>query len=187
MKIFETRIEMIREYCKPGNVLCEIGVFCGEFAEKLLETSPSKLVLIDPWQGVVGSGDVDGNNYVNYDLEKVYEKMVLASQAIPAIELRRGFSWNELQKYPDNYFDFIYIDGDHSYVGCKMDLTLAYQKVKPNGILAGHDYEMNFEKAKNNYNFGVKQAVDEFCLEKNLTICAKGMDGCVSYAIQVNK
>jgi hypothetical protein len=185
MKIFETRNDMICEYCKPSSIICEIGVFCGEFAQKLLETQPSKLVLIDPWQGVIGSGDVDGNNYVNYDLEKVYEKLVHVTKNIPFIDLRRGFSDNELQLYPDNYFDFIYIDGDHSYEGCKLDLELSWKKIKPGGIIAGHDYEMNMKKAQNYYNFGVKDAVDEFCAKMNISISAKAMDGCVSYAIQI--
>ncbi len=50
----------------------------------------------------------------------------------------------------------------------------------------GHDYEMNMKKAKQVWEFGVKQAVDEFCAEKGLKISAKGMDGCVSYAIFVD-
>jgi hypothetical protein len=49
----------------------------------------------------------------------------------------------------------------------------------------GHDYEMNMKKAMNNYNFGVKQAVDEFCILHNQTIISKALDGCVSYCIHI--
>jgi hypothetical protein len=187
IRIFDTRTEMIREYCKEGDVICEIGVFLGEFAQVFLETKPSKLVLIDPWQGHVGSGDQDGNNFQMYNLDDVYTHISKKAENISCIDVRRGFSGNILQQFPDNTFDFIYIDGDHSYEGCKTDLQLSYQKIKPNGIIAGHDYEMNMTKAKNYYNFGVKQAVDEFCSMYGLTILAKGMDGCVSYAIRVPK
>jgi len=51
----------------------------------------------------------------------------------------------------------------------------------------GHDYEMNMSKSNRYYVFGVKQAVDEYCNSYNQTIFAKAMDGCVSYAIHVNK
>jgi hypothetical protein len=187
IKIFDTRNEMVREYCKAGDVICEIGVFLGEFAQKFVEIRPSKLVLIDLWEGIHGSGDQDGNNFTSYNLEDAYTQIVNDTRNMPFIDIRRGYSVDMLQQFPDNFFDFIYIDGDHSYYGCKSDLLLSYKKVKPNGIIAGHDYEMNMAKAKTYYNFGVKQAVDEFCSEYNLSIMAKAMDGCVGYAIRVPK
>jgi hypothetical protein len=51
----------------------------------------------------------------------------------------------------------------------------------------GHDYEMNMNKAKKAYDFGVRKAVDEFCCEFSQKIYAKGLDGCVSYAIKISK
>jgi predicted O-methyltransferase YrrM len=92
-----------------------------------------------------------------------------------------------LKTFDDNTFDMIYLDGDHEYKGVVKDLEVAYQKIKPNGWLMGHDYEMNMKKAKTSCHFGVKQAVDEFCERYNQRIYAKGMDGCVSFAIQLKK
>ena len=185
IQLFDTRNEMVAEYCKEGYKLCEIGVFVGEFANVLLQTRPSELVLIDPWDCVSVSGDVDGNNFRHADLPKVYEALENAVKSIPSVNLCRGYSGTVLPTFPDDTFDCVYIDGDHSYTGCKIDLELSLQKVKPGGILMGHDYEMNFAKAKNNHNFGVKEAVDEFCAKYGLSITAKAMDGCVSYAIQI--
>jgi len=82
-------------------------------------------------------------------------------------------------------FDVIYIDGDHSYQGVKRDLQLALKKVRPGGFICGHDYEMNMVRAKSCYDFGVKRAVDEFCKAEGFSICAKAIDGCVSFAIQI--
>jgi hypothetical protein len=81
----------------------------------------------------------------------------------------------------------IYVDGDHSYQGCKKDLDVAYRKLKSGGLLLGHDYEMNMKKAHQAYPFGVRRAVDEFCVNYNQKIIAKGMDGCVSFAIRIQK
>ena len=55
------------------------------------------------------------------------------------------FSTNSklIQSFPEGYFDFIYIDGDHSYKGAKSDLINYFPKVRQGGIIAGHDYCCN--------------------------------------------
>lgn len=54
-----------------------------------------------------------------------------------------------IKSFPDNFFDFIYIDGDHSYKGAKSDLTNYYSKVRRGGVLAGHDYCCNRKEFEN--------------------------------------
>ena len=51
------------------------------------------------------------------------------------------------------------------------------------GLIVGHDYEPNLEKATVMYEFGVKRAVDDFCARHGVKIIARGMDGYVSYCI----
>lgn len=183
-KFYDTRDQMIKAIVKPGAKICEVGVFRGEFALTLLSTRPAELHLIDPWEGLCSSGDADGNNVVNVDLSRVFESLPRDLKGPPSV-LHRGFSQDILPRFPDEYFDFIYIDGDHSYQGAKRDLELAYKKLKPYGILAGHDYEINILKTSNLYDFGVGKAVNEF-LEAHpfLSLDAKALDGCVSFAIQ---
>ena len=45
-----------------------------------------------------------------------------------------------LDHIPNESYDFIYLDGDHSYEGVKQELPLFWNKVTSGGILAGHDY-----------------------------------------------
>merc|ERR1711988_1795637 len=45
-----------------------------------------------------------------------------------------------LDHIEDESYDFIYLDGDHSYKGVKQELPLFWDKVRPGGVLAGHDY-----------------------------------------------
>ena len=47
--------------------------------------------------------------------------------------------------------DLIFIDGDHSYEGCKLDIQAYRSKVTPRGIFSGHDYDF----------VGVNKAVKE--------------------------
>lgn len=143
--------------------------------------------MIDTFTGVCGSGDQDGNNFTNCNLDKEYLNLIKYSYTHPSMRLLKGKSADVLSVMPDNTLDMIYIDGDHGYEGCKQDLELSFKKVKHNGWIMGHDYEMNMTKARTHYVFGVQKAVDEFCNTHKQSIVAKGLDGCVSYAIQVVK
>jgi len=176
---FDTRIDMIRALVPTRGVIGEIGVFKCDFARQLVNVlHPKRLVLFDLFEGPMCSGDVDGNDVTWCDMGEMYLEAQKLGEAV------KGDSSTSLSTFEDDTFDMLYIDGDHSYEGVRKDLEQAYKKVKPGGWIMGHDYEMNMNKAKTKYDFGVKKAVDEFCAQKNLVIHAKGLDGCVSFAIR---
>jgi len=184
-KVYDNRIDMIFDLVPKGAAICEIGIFKGDLAKQLLKLEPTRLVLLDLFEGECGSGDQDGNNFEYINLNESYKKL---REYFPAeVSIVKGDSSSSLSLEPDDSFDMIYIDGDHSYEGCKKDLMEAYKKVKHCGWIMGHDYEMNMNKAKKPYKFGVRKAVDEFCAEFSQKIFAKGNDGCVSYAIEISK
>lgn len=187
MKTFDTRKEMFLTFPKNCKIL-EIGVFEGSFSDFLFkEMQPTELHLIDLFEGIMFSGNVDGNNGRTVDIGKQHTLLKTKYAEAKNVFIEKGKSVEILQTFPDNYFDIIYIDGDHSYEGVTKDLQLSYKKIKNNGWVCGHDYEMNMAKAHNFYNFGVKRAVDEFCLNNKLTINCKALDGCVSFGIIINK
>jgi predicted O-methyltransferase YrrM len=64
-----------------------------------------------------------------------------------------GNSIRVAKTLPDKSFDFIFIDADHTYDSCKNDILAYLLKVKPGGIIAGHDYCDDWP--------GVKKAVEE--------------------------
>lgn len=181
---YDTRLEMLKALVPPNSIICEIGVWKGQFAEQLLSLKPRQLFLVDPFVGKVSSGDEHGNDVEDAYLPVEYLILYQRYRSHPSVTLLRGYSHELLPHFTTQLFDVMYIDGDHSYQGVKTDLALARQLVKRGGLICGHDYEMNPAKTKNNYNFGVKQAVDEFCQQHGLKVCAKGMDGQVSYAIR---
>lgn len=65
-----------------------------------------------------------------------------------------GFSKNILPQFTPNQFEMIYVDGCHSYKGCKQDLELSWPLLKSGGVILCDDY--------NRDDYGVRQAVDEF-------------------------
>ena len=189
-QFFETRKEMIKYYsCKflfPK--ILEIGVFKGEFLKYIVDNCKNcSIDGIDLFNGMSCSGDENGNDVVYFDTSVSYTELNEIYRNNKSVKLYKSDSNIYLQSINDNLYDIIYIDAHYSYQGVKTNLINSIGKIKNKGYIMGHDYEMNMSKTNNVYDFGVKRAVDEFCVEFNQTIISKAMDGCVSYCIQIIK
>ena len=139
-----------------GGVAAEIGVFEGEFSRRILKfAQPEKLHLIDVW----GSERYPGS------LMDVVQGKFETKLADGSMEINRGYSTDELAKFTDHYFDWVYVDTDHSYETTAKELELCRHKVKKGGIIAGHDYVQGDWKLR--YRYGVVEAVNEFCHKYN--------------------
>jgi hypothetical protein len=139
---------------KNGGVVAEIGVDKGDFSEQILKlTEPSRLHLIDVW---------DSGRYHTGLFEKVtnqFKELIEEER----VQIHRKLSTDAVEDFQDGYFDWIYIDTDHSYELTREELLRYAPKVKADGIIAGHDYSMgNWIGA---YRYGVIEAVHEFCVE----------------------
>ena len=158
----------------------EIGVFKGEFSDKILTiTDPVLIYLVDPWERPAVNGGKDGN----YD-EWINDMPALCHQLQNKyLDDPRVIFW---RVYSDEFFrhmisangkiNAIYIDAEHDYESVKKDLKNALQ-ITTHYIL-GHDYvSPRFE--------GCVQAVDEFCKENDLRINILTEDGCPSYLIRL--
>ena len=146
----------------PKNAICaEIGVWKGEFCQKILKiTKPRMLHLIDPW--------LFQDNYPNRlyggkvakcqkDMDKIFKSVKGKLERFNNVKIHKGFSDKILSEFPNGYFDWIYIDGDHSYGCVKKDLEFSFMKVKSDGFIAGDDY--NWGKSE---RFPVRRAVQDF-------------------------
>jgi predicted O-methyltransferase YrrM len=56
------------------------------------------------------------------------------------INFHKSDSIEFLNSCDNETYDLIYIDTTHDYGRTKEEIILAYNKIKPNGYLAGHDY-----------------------------------------------
>jgi len=85
------------------------------------------------------------------------------------IIIHRGFSEEIIPIFEDNYFDWIYVDGNHLYDYVKKDLQLCYDKSKNNSLITGDDYYDDLPE--NDWSEGgVKKAVDEIVNLKKLEL-----------------
>lgn len=169
--------EDLLDFLPKNSVGVEVGVFKGEFSDIILDVvKPSMFYLIDPWIGTLHSGDKNGNNieYINGEqyFDDIIQQKYANKENVKVLRTTSGI----LRTFDDNYFEWCYIDGNHSYLGVNHDLNILRNKVKKNGIIMGHDYlTPRFQ--------GVVKAVNQFCRENNLKIEYLSKDGCPSYFI----
>ena len=131
----------------PDNsVMIELGSYWGESTLFFsLSGKFKKIYAVDPFTGQ-GVDDANGSM-----MSEFINRVVLPSNDV--VELVRDFSQNAIPMFPDNHFDFAYVDAVHDYPNVSAELKLLLPKMKPGSILAGHDYCGMFP--------GLMQAVDE--------------------------
>lgn len=153
-------MEWLKKYEKP--VGAEVGVFAGDLSKRLLKRDDLKLYLVDSWSAehdgaYKDSGDFHANLTQleqNHFLEVTKRAVAFAEDR--AIIVRKP-SVDAAKTFEDHSLDFVFIDADHSYEGCKADIEAWLPKIKKGGFISGHDYANDDPK----FNFGVKRAVDE--------------------------
>jgi hypothetical protein len=123
----------------PNPVCAEIGTWVGKNAEMMLDLDPTMtLHCIDAYTNVGVTED-----YSEGQPEEVKAK---AKARLERFGDRIKFVYQQSEvaysTYPDEYFDYIYIDGDHSYWGAYRDMRTWWPKVKKGGLMGGHDIAM---------------------------------------------
>ena len=141
---------------------CEIGVDRGNNIKCLLDicSNVRKIYAIDPWAEYT-----DQVFYPGAERERRYHETLVNLRSYifdDCVDILRMPSLKAVDLFPDGYFDFVYIDGDHSYKACLDDCRAWWPKVKPGQILSGHDF-----RAKDT---DVREAVYKFASEVNKSV-----------------
>ena len=89
------------------------------------------------------------SNVVRAGLQDVVTPFPCTSETAAVILFNLGF-----------YFEVCYIDAAHEYEAVKRDMTACWPLLREPGIMIGDDYSWP----------GVKRAVDEFAIERELTV-----------------
>ena len=125
---------------RPINYL-EIGTFYGANVLSVAKTyglhNNSKLYCIDPWEDYEEYSEYKNQQSTIYS---TFINNVENSGEKEKIVINRGYSNNEIPKFEDNFFDIIYIDGNHEPEYVLEDAVLSFRKLKPNGVMIFDDY-----------------------------------------------
>jgi SAM-dependent methyltransferase len=176
-----------------GTVGAEIGVWKANTSANFVKRGVKELHLVDAWsvevykEGVgqtgewgsyqkylerykqVTGGTTEEHFKAYYD--KTYNEVVKRFKQMEHVHVHRMSSNDWFAKQEDNYFDWVYLDGDHSYEGVLRDLQSSHRVVKDGGVILGDDYAWPFQK---HGKPGVTAAVDQFIKETGLKVLQEG-------------
>ena len=112
-----------------GNIGIELGVAKGIYSKRMVDSKKFSLFF-----GVDCYGDI-------HDTDEYLGALKRVGFDNANYKLIRSDFDSALTLFPDNYFDYIYIDG-YAHTGEKGGETIVkwFPKLKPGGILAGDDY-----------------------------------------------
>jgi predicted O-methyltransferase YrrM len=114
----------------------EIGVEAGKFSLAIFTAYPTlELYCIDPWQSYEGYIDPINEKDLPAQLAAAKERLKGFN-----VHFVQDFSMRAVRHFADNSLDFVYIDANHNLPWVMDDIIQWEKKVKPGGIVAGHDY-----------------------------------------------
>jgi predicted O-methyltransferase YrrM len=139
----------------------EVGVWAGGFSQRLCRGVPGlSLLCVDPWEP---SPDYD-------EPKNNAEKLSLAEQAARerlaqyVCKIMKSPSQDAARAVRPQSLDFVYLDANHDESHVEADLSAWTGRIRPGGVLAGHDYAEIHERPF----IQVKPAVDRFVSEQHI-------------------
>ena len=168
-RVFAGREEMLA-LVPTGAVCAEVGTETGYFSAQILErTRPSALHLVDL--------DLSKIRYEEFSIQRAIDSGV--------VRLHQGDSSEVLQRFEDGSFDWLYVDGDHSYEGVVRDIEQVERVVKPDGLIVFNDYTQYSPLERLPY--GVMKAVNELCLRSAYELVGLALHGMGYFDVAVRK
>lgn len=139
----------------------EVGVFRGEFSRVLLRTwRCASLLSVDPWREFPQTEYVDACNMSQSEHDANYRDTVERLRPFgKRSRILKATSMEAAANIASASLAFVYLDAQHHYEAVRDDIDLWHSKVKPGGVLGGHDY---LDGVLDSGRYGVKKAVDEF-------------------------
>lgn len=138
--------------------MAEIGVFRGYLCKAILRTAGGYLDQywgIDQWVPLT-DGDVGWMSRIDQESwDRKYHNACKMMTYFPTLRLVRRPSVEAAKLFPDGYFDLVYLDASHFYDEVSKDIAAWMPKVRPGGLLGGHDY------INKKSNMQAKSAVDD--------------------------
>ena len=143
------RADMLTRLLPKQSVGAELGVFRGEFSVSIVRAiSPRELYLVDPWDLAYGETYPDWGDYTERGALTTARALAetvsrTSTQSLTKVHIVKDTSQHWLAQLPDAHLDWVYLDSTHIYEDTVEELELCKRKVKPSGVICGHDFETN--------------------------------------------
>lgn len=134
----------------------EIGVYRGVYSERLLRDSHlSVLFSIDPWSAELCPDLFPTPELADQCYQEACSRLLTYGSRS---RILRCSGLSALEEFTPESIDFVYIDSSHAFSETLTTIERYWSKLKPNGLMAGHDYCNGVE---------VQQAVNFFVASFN--------------------
>lgn len=135
----------------PAVKIADVGCWTGKSTVSL--ALPGKEVSVTAIDWFKGS---DGTELAMAASDVTVKDVLLSNlryfDVLKQVNIIEDTSAKSALQFADHTFDIVFIDADHRYLEVEKDLLAWFSKVKPGGILCGHDCEFIL-KSKNDWNF----------------------------------
>jgi predicted O-methyltransferase YrrM len=135
---------------KDGAKFVEIGGWFGRsscyMGERIKQSEKSiSLYTIDIWthEGHQNMGHHETINERGGTMLSAFRSYMEEAGVSHIVNPIQGNSHQAHENFENESLDFIFVDGDHTWDGVKNDIVLWWPKLKPGGVMAGHDYFEN--------------------------------------------
>ena len=126
--------KLIQDCTTKDTVMVEVGCHRGVSTE-LFAQCCAKVYAIDPWDLATTYTE----SSFSLTQSAAHTEFMSRLKDYDNVETIKDFSENASGRFDDESIDMVYIDGDHSFEACTIDLQSWIPKVKKGGIVSGHD------------------------------------------------
>lgn len=150
-------------------VFVEVGSWRGQSTAYLAEHLKWRLLPVEFWAVDTWTGS-PGEEYqqrvvaeAGGDLYPEWQRNMAACGVSDWVRPLRMPSVEAAHHFTPGSVDFCFIDGDHSYAGCQADIQAWLPKLKPGGVMAGHDVDREGVRRAVSEHFGTRWRQWERC------------------------
>ena len=146
LNLLEDKLDHLKFHSNETKMI-EIGSYMGESTLMFAASGMFKEIhCIDPFKGTEKLNEEYG-----YEWDTVKQEYEMNTRYFDNITLHKDFSYNVVDEFENHAYDFVYIDGSHSYKDTFRDIELYLPKTIQ--FIGGHNYHKDFP--------GVIEAVDK--------------------------
>lgn len=133
-------ITLCKEFITKNMTLVEIGSFAGVSTWALAHYAKEVIAIEPHGDFAAGIGPTSDIGEEDYHIDTAIESFNYMLQQNKNVKHLKMLSEDAAKLYDDESIDAIYIDADHSDKAVTKDIKAWFPKVRPGGVIAGHDW-----------------------------------------------